>query len=1021
MHNVTPETLFARYRETGDAKALGAVFDRLAAELVLVSAHLAGSDVAEDLVQATFLDAIRHRDRWDASRPLAPWLLGLLGNHVRRSRRLRQRVPDRERLTIPESVSPDEEAAASEAIAEVHRAVEQLPRHYRQVLSLRFVHGLQLVQIATSLDMPLGTVKVRLHRGVDLLRRALPSGLASAVALVSVCERGFAAVRSTVLTEGAIAVPYAVTATSAASANGAGPATGSTTTTTTVGTGWWFGAWIMKKFAMGVAVCLLAVAGWLAMDQLQVPDPVAPARPASRQVGATVEQPVAPFDDESAAVRQHAPGPVSSHESPLTGSLKVKVVWQSDGAPASQIAITVCAVQSSWPLVNSRSDSDGFVALANLAPGRYRVALPPLGSREEVAVRAGETSHCDIVVTDEHRLRVVVVDADSVPQSGANVWGNEMFGNETLQNFGSTDAAGVLHYRGPRLEAVWARMSGRQPSACHEVAQAKFGAETVEEAVTLVLGDNGCTLLGSVVDPLGRPVAGARVAIAVTDAWHSNNDPVEVVTTTAGDGRFACNELPTGERFVVASSPGFAPAVTRATTSAELEFLALTLGVGGQLSGQVTDAAGEPIAGVAVQVFSQMALAGVRGPWGNCPQTSTDRDGNYSLRGILPGAGHAIVSLSPIIKRGLTLQHGEEQAWNVQQAPELSLHGVVVDSDDEPLSGWMVEVTAPGGLGNHSMSRATTDDGGRFRVDRLEDRDYQVRVFSRSESGDQVSPFGGGIARATVATVRPSSEPLTVRIKRAAMSNGWIEGSLVMPEGPPQSVSVSLVAKAGMGWISKGLEPGVTTFRFGPLPAGEYDVTCEIEGSGRMQAPTVALLASETLRLAPFVPGVPAPAEVVLKFPDARPCAGASVMLMPGMITCRETAPGHYVSRPVSTGAYEAVVHGPGFAPMRIAMAASADGPTERTVTPAATVQLVLQPALARKQWKIVALVVVKDGSGAEILNSVLPIDGGEDFVWSLGLSAGVYSVRVRCSDGNGSTTVSVGEEAVRMELPLRR
>ncbi|HEU4419141.1 MAG TPA: sigma-70 family RNA polymerase sigma factor, partial [Planctomycetota bacterium] len=103
-----PELLFLRYRETGDPQALASVFDRYAPQLLLVAAHLAGGRVAEDLVQETFLDAIRQRERWDATRPLAPWLVGLLGNHVREARRQRHRVPDPQRIEQHESERPDD-------------------------------------------------------------------------------------------------------------------------------------------------------------------------------------------------------------------------------------------------------------------------------------------------------------------------------------------------------------------------------------------------------------------------------------------------------------------------------------------------------------------------------------------------------------------------------------------------------------------------------------------------------------------------------------------------------------------------------------------------------------------------------------------------------------------------------------------------------------------------------------------------------------------------------------------------
>jgi len=188
------EELFVRYRQTGDPQALAAVFDHLAPQLLLVAAHLAGGGLAEDLVQATFLDAMAHRERWDASRPLAPWLVGLLANHVREARRQRRRVPDPQRIEARDSERPDDVAEANECIAAVHAAVAQLPRHYRQVLSLRLVHGLEQQQIASSLGVPLGTVKVRLHRGMALLRRALPAGFASAFAVLLSPGRGLAAV-----------------------------------------------------------------------------------------------------------------------------------------------------------------------------------------------------------------------------------------------------------------------------------------------------------------------------------------------------------------------------------------------------------------------------------------------------------------------------------------------------------------------------------------------------------------------------------------------------------------------------------------------------------------------------------------------------------------------------------------------------------------------------------------------------------------------------------------------------------
>src|SRR5262245_60344626 len=93
------EQQFARFRSSGDANALAAVFDALAPELLLVAAHVAPAATdAEDRVQATFLDAIEKAARWDTARPLLPWLIGILVNHARGLRRRRARELDASRI-----------------------------------------------------------------------------------------------------------------------------------------------------------------------------------------------------------------------------------------------------------------------------------------------------------------------------------------------------------------------------------------------------------------------------------------------------------------------------------------------------------------------------------------------------------------------------------------------------------------------------------------------------------------------------------------------------------------------------------------------------------------------------------------------------------------------------------------------------------------------------------------------------------------------------------------------------------
>lgn len=196
----TPEQHFEDFRRHADAAALAAIFDALAPELLLVAAHVApmASD-AEDLVQATFLDAIEKADRWDAGRPLMPWLIGIFVHHARALRRQKARALDATRLHPQHVPSPLDSAADAEVAEHFAAALRSLSRQYRQVLTLRLVHGLLPTAIAHALGCPVATVKTRLQRGLEWLRKLLPPGLAATVAMAVTTGRGLAAVRTAVL------------------------------------------------------------------------------------------------------------------------------------------------------------------------------------------------------------------------------------------------------------------------------------------------------------------------------------------------------------------------------------------------------------------------------------------------------------------------------------------------------------------------------------------------------------------------------------------------------------------------------------------------------------------------------------------------------------------------------------------------------------------------------------------------------------------------------------------------------
>jgi RNA polymerase sigma-70 factor (ECF subfamily) len=128
---------------------------------------------AEDLVQDTVLRAFRAFDRYTSGTNIRAWLYTILYRVRTDALRRMGRTP--ESLELPEegpAVPPEQEALArgGDAIA---RALEDLPETFRAAVVLRDVEEFSYGEIARILDVPVGTVMSRIHRGRTLLRQAL--------------------------------------------------------------------------------------------------------------------------------------------------------------------------------------------------------------------------------------------------------------------------------------------------------------------------------------------------------------------------------------------------------------------------------------------------------------------------------------------------------------------------------------------------------------------------------------------------------------------------------------------------------------------------------------------------------------------------------------------------------------------------------------------------------------------------------------------------------------------------------
>ena len=86
-------------------------------------------------------------------------------------------------------------------------ALLELPALYRDVLQAHLYDGKRAVEIAREFERAPGTVRLQILRGLELLRRALPPGLATGLALIASEGRGLASVKAAVVEKAALVAP----------------------------------------------------------------------------------------------------------------------------------------------------------------------------------------------------------------------------------------------------------------------------------------------------------------------------------------------------------------------------------------------------------------------------------------------------------------------------------------------------------------------------------------------------------------------------------------------------------------------------------------------------------------------------------------------------------------------------------------------------------------------------------------------------------------------------------------------
>jgi RNA polymerase sigma-70 factor, ECF subfamily len=183
------EELLDLFRQ-GTQEAFGAMVRRYEGELYgYLRRYLGDRDLADDVFQNTFLQLYTKIHQYETGRPVKPWLYAIATNQAidalrRQNRHQTVRLhPEGDEagdadtpqlLTLLESrgPSPLEQLQDEERKQTIRAGVEKLPDFLKQVVLLAYYQGLKYKEVASILDIPVGTVKSRLHTALCRLHEA---------------------------------------------------------------------------------------------------------------------------------------------------------------------------------------------------------------------------------------------------------------------------------------------------------------------------------------------------------------------------------------------------------------------------------------------------------------------------------------------------------------------------------------------------------------------------------------------------------------------------------------------------------------------------------------------------------------------------------------------------------------------------------------------------------------------------------------------------------------------------------
>ncbi|MCY9185351.1 RNA polymerase sigma factor SigW [Bacillus halotolerans] len=170
----------------GDQNAFADIVDIYKDKIYQLCYRMLGNvHEAEDITQEAFIRAYVNIDSFDINRKFSTWLYRIATNLT--IDRIRKKKPDyyldaevagTEGLTMysqiaADGVLPEDAVVSLELSHTIQQKILKLPDKYRTVIVLKYIDELSLIEIGEILNIPVGTVKTRIHRGREALRKQL--------------------------------------------------------------------------------------------------------------------------------------------------------------------------------------------------------------------------------------------------------------------------------------------------------------------------------------------------------------------------------------------------------------------------------------------------------------------------------------------------------------------------------------------------------------------------------------------------------------------------------------------------------------------------------------------------------------------------------------------------------------------------------------------------------------------------------------------------------------------------------